>query len=100
MSRIQAGNSSTTGGGGTPGGANTDVQYNNSGSFGGNSGFTYDGANVTVGNGVVSAVDFIFSRQININITVPDGSSMINSNMHLNGTVLLTLLGDSELILL
>lgn len=32
------------GGGGTPGGANTQVQYNNAGAFGGNSGFTYDGA--------------------------------------------------------
>lgn len=31
------------GGSGTPGGANTNVQYNNSGSFGGNASFTYDG---------------------------------------------------------
>jgi len=30
------------GGGGTPGGANTDVQYNDSGAFGGNDGFYYD----------------------------------------------------------
>jgi hypothetical protein len=32
-----------TGGGGTPGGSNTQVQFNNSGSFGGDSGFTYAG---------------------------------------------------------
>lgn len=32
-----------SGGGGTPGGSNTDVQYNSSSSFGGNAGFTYDG---------------------------------------------------------
>jgi hypothetical protein len=31
------------GGSATPGGANTNVQYNNSGAFGGNAGFTYDG---------------------------------------------------------
>jgi hypothetical protein len=45
------------GGGGTPGGANTQVQYNSSGSFAGNSSFTFNEANsrlsvtnVTVGN--------------------------------------------------
>jgi hypothetical protein len=35
-----------SGGGGTPGGANTDVQYNNSGAFGGNSSLTYDGSQI------------------------------------------------------
>jgi hypothetical protein len=34
--------SSTGGGGGTPGGSNTDVQFNDGGSFGGDSDFTYD----------------------------------------------------------
>jgi hypothetical protein len=37
-----------TGGGGTPGGANTDIQYNNSGAFGGDANFTY-----TTGTGIV-----------------------------------------------
>lgn len=32
------------GGGGSPGGANTNVQFNNSGAFGGDSGFTYAGS--------------------------------------------------------
>lgn len=32
-----------SGGGGTPGGANTQVQYNNGGAFGGSAGFTFDG---------------------------------------------------------
>ena len=37
--------------GGTPGGLNTQVQYNNAGAFGGNSGFTYNGTNeITVGD--------------------------------------------------
>src|SRR5215472_19212339 len=35
--------SAPAGGGGTPGGANTDVQFNNTGAFGGDSGFTYAG---------------------------------------------------------
>jgi hypothetical protein len=36
--------SQSGGGGGTPGGADTQVQYNNAGAFGGDAGFTYDGA--------------------------------------------------------
>ena len=36
--------------GGVPGGANTDVQFNNAGTFDGNAGFTYDGTNVTIAN--------------------------------------------------
>ncbi len=35
---------STAGGGGTPAAPSSSVQYNNSGAFGGDSGFTYDGA--------------------------------------------------------
>ena len=38
----------TGGGGGTPGGADTNVQFNDAGSFGGNSGFTYDKTNQKV----------------------------------------------------
>lgn len=39
------------GGGGTPGGSNTDIQYNNSGAFGGNASFTFDGSQtVDLGN--------------------------------------------------
>lgn len=41
-----------TGAGSTPGGADTDVQFNDSGSFGGNSSFTYDGTNVTFANDI------------------------------------------------
>jgi hypothetical protein len=36
-------------GGGTPGGSNTQVQFNNSGSFGGSANFTWDGTNVQLG---------------------------------------------------
>jgi hypothetical protein len=38
------------GGGGTPGGSNTTVQYNNTGAFGGISGATSDGTNLTCGS--------------------------------------------------
>lgn len=38
-----------SGGGGTPGGANTNVQFNNSGSFGGDSNFIWDNTNKALG---------------------------------------------------
>jgi hypothetical protein len=40
---------STASGGGTPGGSNTQIQFNNSGSFGGSANFTWDGTNVQIG---------------------------------------------------
>ena len=46
------------GGNGTPGGANTQIQYNDSGSFGGNSGFTFNETNGNVnipGNLIVTS---------------------------------------------
>jgi hypothetical protein len=39
---------SSGGSGGTPGGSNTQVQFNSSGAFGGSSAFTWDGASITV----------------------------------------------------
>ena len=53
------------GGNGTPGGANTQVQFNDSGSFGGDAGFTYDKNtniltvdNITVNNNFIGNVAF------------------------------------------
>ena len=42
------------GGSGTPGGSNTQVQYNNNGAFAGSANLTFDGTNLTVG-GTVTA---------------------------------------------
>jgi hypothetical protein len=38
-----------SGGGGTPGGANTELQFNNNGAFGGISNVTWNGANISLG---------------------------------------------------
>jgi len=38
-----------TGGSGSPGGSNTQIQFNNSGAFGGSANFTWDGSNIQVG---------------------------------------------------
>ena len=40
---VTTGSACGSGGGGTPGGATSNVQYNNAGSFGGTAGFTYNG---------------------------------------------------------
>lgn len=64
------------GGSGTPGGSNTQVQFNNNGAFGGSANLTFDGTNLTVGGTVTattltssgtgvptytSASDFVFA---------------------------------------
>ena len=48
-----------SGGGGTPGGSDTQVQFNDGGAFGGDSGFTFDKTNNTLGlgGGTITASD-------------------------------------------
>ena len=62
-----------SGGGGTPGGATTQVQYNNAGAFGGISGFTSDGTNVTAGSGSLRAT----SPRITTGINDANGNSSL-----------------------
>lgn len=57
--------SSAIGGGGTPGGNNTEIQYNNGGSFGGVNKLIYDGTNL-IGTGSFSGS---FTGQLNGTIT-------------------------------
>ena len=52
---------STGGGGGTPGGNNRDVQFNNSGVFGGESQFTYDSSTNTLGVSSVTITDTLIA---------------------------------------
>jgi hypothetical protein len=52
-SQVLAGNGvfvAQTGGGGTPGGANTELQFNNNGAFGGISTVTWNGTDLSLGN--------------------------------------------------
>ncbi len=53
-----------TGGGGSPGGSTTQLQYNNAGAFGGISGATTDGTNVTYGSGNLLATSPKVTTQI------------------------------------
>lgn len=66
-------------GGGTPGGSNTQVQYNNSGSFGGNSNFTF---NATTGNLVVTATSTLGTRVVGASTQ----SVLVNSEYFIVGT--------------
>jgi hypothetical protein len=59
----------STGGGGTPGGSTTQVQYNNAGAFAGSSNLTFDGTNLTSGGTVAMASSFKRNRIINGNMS-------------------------------
>lgn len=50
------------GGGGTPGGANTQVQFNNAGAFGGSANLTFDAATGTLSTGAVAATGNISAQ--------------------------------------
>ena len=51
-----------SGGGGTPGGANTQVQFNNNGTFGGSAGLTFDSATGLLTAGSVAATGNISAQ--------------------------------------
>lgn len=81
------------GGGGTPGGSNTQIQYNNGGSFGGDSGFTTDGA------GSVDIVGDLDVDNININgntIAATNSNGGVAVNALGTGTVDLQVAGTSK----
>ena len=74
------------GGNGLPGGANTQVQYNDAGTFGGDSGFTYDNITnlLTVAN--ISASNVTFSNTVvSTNLTV-NTSAVLNVSGNINST--------------
>jgi len=60
----------SSGGGGTPGGSTTQVQYNSSGAFAGSANLTFDGTNLTSGGTVAMASSFKRNRIINGNMAV------------------------------
>lgn len=78
---------SATGGGGTPGGSDTQLQYNNAGSFGGITGATTNGTFVTLTTpvlGVASATSInkvaITAPATGSTLTIADGKTLTASN--------------------
>lgn len=71
---------SSGGAGGSPGGSNTDVQYNNSSAFGGNGGFTYDGTSkITLGVSGTSAGGVAFNNATSGSITIAPPTGALGS---------------------
>jgi hypothetical protein len=74
------------GGGGTPGGSNTQVQFNNSSSFGGDANLTFSGSTLTSANLIVSnltasqAVFSSSSKQLVSNPITGTGSVVMNAS--------------------
>jgi hypothetical protein len=86
-----------TGGGGTPGGSDTQIQYNNAGAFGGASGLVTDGSNLTLNaQGDVRFADSDSSNWVafqapatvasNVTWTLPDADGTDGQVIKTNGT--------------
>lgn len=94
------------GGGSSPGGANTDIQFNNSGAFGGSSSLTWNGAILTA-NAVIASNGLTVSASgisVTGGITVVSGSVILSAgtlnasgNLVLNGATRLNNAGGAFL---
>jgi hypothetical protein len=91
----------TGGGGGSPGGSPTQIQYNNAGAFGGASTFTYDGTNVQLGaTGALRFADTDSSNYVafkapasigsNVNWTLPATDGTAGQVLSTNGSSVLS----------
>jgi hypothetical protein len=86
-----------TGGSGTPGGSNTQIQFNSSGTFGGSANFTWDGTNLQVGSqGAVRFADADSSNYVafkspatvasNVTWTLPGADGTSSQVLSTNGS--------------
>jgi hypothetical protein len=89
------------GGGGSPGGSTTQIQYNNAGAFGGASTFTYDGTNAQLGaTGALRFADTDSSNYVafkapsvigsNVTWTLPNTDGTANQTLITNGSGVLS----------
>ena len=69
-----------SGGGGTPGGSSSDVQYNSSGAFAGNSGMTYDGSGNLTLSGKINATTALLSNLTASSPVFSDSSKNLTSS--------------------
>lgn len=76
-------------GGGTPGGSNTQIQFNNNGVFGGSAGLTFDSATGLLAAGNVTAGFFIGdgSQLTGISAALPDQTGQQGKYLSTDGTV-------------
>ena len=88
---LSGGTLSATGGGGTPGGSNTQIQYNNAGAFGGISGLTSDGTNMTAGSGNLRAT----SPQITTGLSDANGNRILGITATTSATEFITIANNT-----
>jgi hypothetical protein len=78
------------GGNGSPGGTNTQVQFNSNGSFGGSSNFTFNGTTVTItGNvapGNILTNNYLYANGVSIFGNTPFSGNTNFSNISVSGT--------------
>jgi len=89
--------------GGTPGGSNTQIQFNDGGAFGGSAGFTFDKtSNSLTVNGVISGGFLIENSQtVAANYTITAGKSAMSSGpMTINTGVTVTVPPGSRWVIL
>jgi len=79
------------GGGGTPGGSDTQIQYNNSGSFAGASGLTTNGTNLTLGSSsqLLWSTDLILTRRgaANLRFGAADAAAPVAQTLSVQSVV-------------
>ena len=85
--------SGSSGGSGTPGGSNTQIQYNNAGAFGGVPVLTYDGTNLNVtgsfsGSLAGTAATASYLNTLNQNLTL-SGSLNVTGSLNVLGPILI-----------
>jgi hypothetical protein len=78
------------GGNGTPGGSNTQIQFNNNNTFGGSSNFTFNGTTVTItGNvapGNILTNNYLYANGVSIFGNTPFSGNTNFSNISVTGT--------------
>jgi hypothetical protein len=85
----------------TPGGSNTQIQFNNSNVFGGSSSFTWDGSSITAPQSIASNGLFVNNQTINSSYSIPDGYSATSSGpITLASNVNVTLGNNSRWVIL
>lgn len=91
--------SATGGGGGTPGGSTTQVQYNNAGAFGGITGATTDGTTLTLVAPVLGAASATSINKVAITAPATAATLTIANNKTLTVNNTLTLTGTDATVM-
>jgi hypothetical protein len=82
---------------GTPGGSNTQIQFNNSGSFAGSANLTWNGSSITVPQAIASNGLFVNNQTIGTSYSIPTGySAMSTGPITLSSGVSVTLGASSK----